>query len=89
MNSCLITYDLIGPNRDYEKISKKIETYPNHSHILESVWIVKSDTSSKEIRDNLKTALDDNDKLFVSKLTGECAWRKIDEPASQWILDHA
>ncbi|HIE8455886.1 TPA: CRISPR-associated protein Cas2 [Bacillus cereus] len=88
MHSHLITYDLIGPNRDYDKISEKIKTYPRWAHILESVWVIKSDKSTKEIRDELLSSIDNNDRLFVSRLTGQCSWNNLNNELSQWLHDN-
>ena len=35
---------------------------------MEACWIIKSNNSISYIRDNLKTKIDSNDKLFVSEL---------------------
>ena len=43
----------------------------------ESVWIVKSNTSAEDIRNNLTTVINSNDSLFVGALTGEAAWRNV------------
>ncbi|WP_242281031.1 CRISPR-associated protein Cas2 [Bacillus cereus group sp. BfR-BA-01347] len=68
MNSFLISYDLITPGKDYDKIAKKIENYPNSKRILESVWIVNSNETSQQIAQGLKSVTDNNDKIFVVKL---------------------
>lgn len=89
MHSHLITYDLIGPkNRDYENISEKIKNFPRWAHVLESAWIVKSEKSTKEIRDELLSFMDNNDRLFVSQLTGQCSWNNLNNELSHWLHNH-
>ncbi|MDA2385408.1 CRISPR-associated protein Cas2 [Bacillus cereus] len=68
MNSFLISYDLITSGKDYDKIAKKIENYPNPKRILESVWIVNSNETSQQIAQGLKSVTDNNDTIFVVKL---------------------
>ncbi|TKA00030.1 CRISPR-associated protein Cas2 [Bacillus thuringiensis] len=85
MNSFLISYDLIAPSKDYEKITKKIETYPNPQRILESVWIVKSNKKAIEIIDDLKLATDSNDKLFVVELKRNAASIHLDSKTDNWL----
>lgn len=84
MSSFIISYDLIA-DKDYSKLYEAIENYGSFAHILESVWIVKSSSSSSEIRDNLKHYIDSDDKLFVAKLTSEAAWRNLSKEDSDWI----
>ena len=74
MGSFIVTYDLNTPGKDYSSLISKIKTY-SYSKICESVWIVKSNRSSSEVRDSLLKEIDYNDRLFVAKLTGEAAWR--------------
>jgi hypothetical protein len=86
MNSYLISYDLIGPNRDYTKIIEKIKKYQTWARPLESVWIVKTNNSAAQIRDNLITVLDNNDKLFVVNLSRDAAWKNLSGELSNWIM---
>lgn len=87
MSSFLISYDLIS-DKDYSKLYEAIRNYGSFAHVLESVWIIKSSASSSEIRDNLKSYLDSDDKLFVARLTGESAWRNLSKEVSDWIKNN-
>lgn len=84
MSSFIISYDLIS-DKDYSKLYEAIRNYGSFAHILESVWIIKSSSSSSSIRDNLASYIDSDDKLFVAKLTGESAWRNLSKEVSDWI----
>jgi hypothetical protein len=64
-DSYLIAYDLGGPERDYEELIDAIKSYGYYAHILESNWIVRSNDSASDIRDDLKPHIDLNDKLLV------------------------
>lgn len=93
MKSYLISYDLIAPGQDYDKIEKKIETYPNYKRILESVWLVQSPKEAEDIAQELYRVTDNNDKIFVAKLETNPAdknawWFNLDEEQTQWILRH-
>ncbi len=84
MSTFIITYDLIS-DKDYSKLYEAIKNYGYYAHLLESIWIIKSSTSSTDIRDNLKNYIDDDDKIFVAKLTRECAWKNLSKEVSDWI----
>lgn len=87
MPSFIVSYDLIS-NKDYSKLYEAIRNYGSYAHVLESVWIIKSSSSSSNIRDNLKSYLDSDDKLFVAKLTGESAWKNLPKDVSDWIKNN-
>lgn len=84
MSSFLISYDLIA-NKDYAELYEAIKSYSSFAHILESVWIIKSTDSAVNIRDNLKSYIDSDDKLFVAKLDGESAWINLPTKISNWM----
>jgi len=77
MESYIITYDLKYSSNNYDDLIDKIKNYPKWAHVNESVWIVKSNTSTEDIRNNLTTVINSNDSLFVGALTGEAAWRNV------------
>lgn len=81
----MISYDLIAPNRNYDKLYDGIKNYGTWARINESLWIIKSDDTSTQIRDNLKSFIDENDKLIVAKLSGEGAWFNLSDEISKWL----
>lgn len=42
---------------------------------------MKADESAAQIRDRLRQGIDENDRLFVAKLTGETAWHNLMVPS--------
>jgi cobalamin biosynthesis Co2+ chelatase CbiK len=78
MAKYLITYDLVGTDensQDYERLIEKIKAQgPPWAKVQKSVWVVKSSKSSMTIRDELSSAMDDNDRLFVVQLGSAGAW---------------
>ena len=87
MSSFIVSYDLIA-NKDYTELYEAIRNYGSFAHILESVWIIKSTDSAVNIRDNLRTYIDSDDKLFVAKLNGESAWINLSTEVSNWIKEN-
>lgn len=84
MNSYVITYDLCEPGKNYEELIENIKKYSYWGKLNKSSCLVKTDSNSTEIRQNLRTYLDSNDKLFVAKLTGQAAWTKCD-CSDEWL----
>lgn len=85
MKSFVISYDLIGPNRDYDSLYTAIMAYGTYAQVTESLWIVNSNSNSASIRDNLKLVLDENDKLIVLELQGNWASSNISKEVNDWL----
>ena len=85
MSAYEICYDLQAPGQKYDRLIEKIKSYGIWCHLQQSVWVVSTTQSAKEIRDNLATCLDSNDKLFVARLSGEAAWIGYSEEQSSWL----
>ncbi len=74
MNSFIISYDLIGVDKQYDDLINAIKGFQIWANITESTWFVKSSQTSGQIRNMLLELIDSTDRIFVAKLTGEAAW---------------
>lgn len=81
----LISYDLTKPGRNYDELYKAIEALGTCWHCLESVWIVVTDLTTAQVRDQLKPHIDGNDKLAVLKLEGSWATLGLDQDCNNWF----
>ncbi len=61
-----ISYDLESNN--YEALIEAIKAYGFWWHQSESTWFIESQQDSRTILDNLRTHLEDKDKLIVIKV---------------------
>jgi hypothetical protein len=86
MNTILISYDLKTPGKDYQKLWDYLKTYPSWAKPLESVWILKTNFSTKEVRDNLLSYIDANDKILIIDVTDRSSsWKNLSANISTWI----
>lgn len=81
----IITYDLSNPGQRYEALLKKIKAYPKWARLGGSSYIIVTPQDHVQIRDNLKTVLDRNDKIFVSIVKAPAAWYNLGDEVSQWL----
>ncbi|MGW3485501.1 hypothetical protein [Rhodococcus indonesiensis] len=89
VNTILIGYDLNSPGQDYAKLIEKLKSYGTWWHHLDSLWIVKTDASAKEMRDDLKTLIDAGDELLVINITGDAAaWTGFNDRGSKWLKEN-
>ena len=79
-----IDYDL-RKNRDYQALYDRIKAYPAWCRPLESTWVIQTTQSAAQIRDYLLGALDSDDGLLVTRLSGEAAWNNIDPKVSAYL----
>lgn len=81
----IVSYDLRQQGQNYKCIIEKLKAYKVHWHMQGSVWILVTTDTAMQVRDNLISCLDDNDKLFVGRLGGEAAWHGHTADANKWI----
>ena len=85
MIAFLITYDLHRPAQNYPKIEEAIHKLGTWCHLQQSVWIVKTDSSSENLRDYLMDYIDSDDALFVTELRGISAWTGVSLSNFNWL----
>ena len=67
-----VTYDLNDPGQNYDAVYKALKAL-KAKRALESVWVLKSDLTTKAIRDRIWKHMDANDSLLVITAS-EWAW---------------
>ena len=71
-----VSYDLEEPNGgDYDKLFEVIKEISNgRSKILLSTWVIFSELSSSQIREKLKTSINNKIEIFISKIDSDRSW---------------
>lgn len=80
-------YDLRESGRNYTKLHDAIKAYGIWAKITESTWGVVTDSTATEIRDNLSSYMDSNDRLFVIKSGHNSAWKNV-IASNEWFKKH-
>lgn len=88
MRVLIVTYDLVNPGRNYEKLLQRIKGYSGWCRLGGSSYLIASGELPEQVRDHLKVALDANDKLFVGVCPVPSAWYGLPEDVSKWILEN-
>lgn len=82
----LVAYDLNSPGQKYDKLIAALKEYGTWWHHLESTWLVKTTNSLKEVHDDLRQYLDDNDELLVIDVSGDPrSWSGFNQKGSDWL----
>lgn len=87
MATFIITYDLRGPNRDYQAMHEAIKKHSKWARVTESTWVVVTEQSASEIRDRLAAVADPDDRIFVVKSGVESAWRNS-RCRNEWLKEN-
>jgi len=88
MKILIVTYDLIDPGQNYEKLLQKIRAYEIWARLGGSSYLIVTDSSPVQVRDDLSSALDKNDKLFVGSCPVPSAWTGLPDDVSKWIQEN-
>ncbi|MEO8844582.1 MAG: SinR family protein [Kofleriaceae bacterium] len=86
MHTFLISYDLRKPGRKYDELYEAIKKLGTWARPLESVWMVRSGSTSSLICDELKKHVDATDGLLVVMLA-DLTWSTlgVDQPVIDWL----
>lgn len=85
MNCFLVSYDLLTKTRDYGPLYAKLKEFGAWWHHLESVWIITTEQGIKEVSDQLKALMDDQDSLLVVDISGRSRRGWLTERAWNWL----
>lgn len=79
-----VDYDL-RKQRAYEPLYERLRSYPVWCRPLESTWVIETSQSAAQVRDYLVDAMDADDGILVTRLSGEAAWRGVTPDVSQYL----
>ncbi|EFV70091.1 hypothetical protein HMPREF1012_03879 [Bacillus sp. BT1B_CT2] len=79
-----IAYDLNKIGQSYDKLHKEIKKLGPYFHAMESYWFVDTNYSADTIYALLKSALDSNDLVFITKVTNSY-YGLLDKEAWAWL----
>lgn len=73
----VVSYDLDRPGQDYSGLTRRLEQL-GAKRILFSQWMLKSEMTAVELRDDLNRSMDPNDMLLVIDATSApMAWTRL------------
>lgn len=84
----IISYDLANPGQNYESLVKLVKAYQSWARLGGSAYLISTDADPVQVRDNLKKALDSNDKLFVGTAPAPAAWIGMPEAVTKWLHEN-
>lgn len=86
MTTVLLSYDLNAPGKKYEELYEKIKAYGTWCRVVESTWIVlNASATASSVYEDLRTVLDDSDKIVCVDITGSALYGWLDEATLEWL----
>jgi len=86
-NVYVVSYDLKGPSAKYSEMYELLKGQKSWWHYLASTWLVASDLTATELRDEILPFTQKGDRLLVVPLTaGYSGW--LPAKAWKWIKRH-
>ena len=88
MKTILVSYDLRGheDSSEYARLIKEIKAYGDVIRPLYSLWLLRTDWTAEQVRNDLQRFVDDDDRLLVWDVTGRAAaWKRLSDEHSTWI----
>ena len=82
-----VSYDLKGPNPDYEPLIEALQSEGKWWHFLESTWLVSTDETSSELYKRLLPALTRKDCILIIEVPNNAqGW--LPREAWDWIRNN-
>jgi hypothetical protein len=88
MRTIQINYDLRAPGRDYDDLYDYIKSFDRWCHLLESCWLVRTWKTASDVRDELRTIVDSNDKVATFDVTGVSWATNFSARTTTWLHSH-
>jgi hypothetical protein len=88
VNTIQINYDLRAPGRNYQPLYDYIKSFSGWCHLLESLWLVKTNKTAVQVRDELNRLVDANDKVATFNVTGVAWATNFSNPQVDWLYGH-
>jgi hypothetical protein len=86
VNTLLVGYDLNRPGQDYEALLSQLREFGTWWHHLDSVWLVRTELTAVQLRNELKPLTDVGDEILVIDVTGKSwAGTGFSDRAFDWM----
>ncbi len=83
----IVTYDLRNDksSESYDRLISLIKQEGVWACLGKSSYLIESNLSAVELRNRFNVALDDDDMLYVGKVTAPAAWHGYSQQVTDWI----
>lgn len=84
--TCYIVSFQVAERSARDALRARMKEYSGYCQINATCWAILSDKKSSEVRDDLKLAIDKDDRVFVIRSGTAAAWKGAISPKhSEWL----
>ena len=81
-----VSYDLHYEEEvDYELLYEALRTYPDWCWPLESLWIIETDQTPRQVIAHLRQFVHDRDSMLVMDVGPRASWRRLRVDVTKWL----
>lgn len=81
----IISYDLHAQTQQYDDLIRLIKSYSNWACLGGSAYLIETNDTPIQVRENLGHVIDGSDKLYVGKVSAPAAWMGYSQDVTNWI----
>jgi hypothetical protein len=81
----IVTYDLAEPSRNYEALLERVKSYASWARLGGSSYLILTDKAPVDVRDYIRDAMQEGDKLYVGAAPAPSAWSGMSDDVTSWI----
>ena len=92
MRTIAVHYHRRPPGRAYRPTYEYLKSFPAWCHLMDSLWLVRTDTGVADMRNQLDEIIGDNDVFAVFDVTGADWATNFANDQTMWMMsnmDHA
>ncbi len=88
MNVYIVSYELSNPTVNSEELLALIKEQKHWARLGQAAYLVVTEGTPVDLRNQFKSALRANDRLFVGSISAPAAWTGMSDKVSNWIKKH-
>lgn len=89
MNSLFITYTLEEDSNAWQEVNKLLKSYPNWAKLFRHTWIVQTNKSVTQVRDELSEIISKGKILVIDITYSQWATCEVDRKVVEWMKKYA
>lgn len=86
-NNLFISYDLMSPGQDYEKVTDTIKNLGSWAKVHYSLFYVSTPLTETQAAEEIRKSMDSNDKLMVIN-ANNAYWNNLPDEITEFIQSH-
>ena len=85
MRTIQVNEDLRKPGRDYQPVYEYIKGHPGWCHSLDSCWLIRTEKTAADVRDELMELVDSSDEVATFDVTQDLWATNFSDKRTEWL----